>query len=169
MKVYEVVGHVREGLVWCPDCGNTGWIIFAGSADALGFCDACNLSLMPDDDGQYITKEQADRREQTAKEEAEAEAEAEAEILRVEEEAQREIADAYFEVEAIERQARKERDALKKWDMERGVRWDKAKLERFKEAYKAAGSNDIFEFEENQFVVGYAKYLIEYLEEHLRF
>lgn len=40
--------------------------------------------------------------------------------------------------------------------------WNKNKLARFKEAYAAAG--EVFEFEGNEFLKAYAKYLIQYLE-----
>ena len=51
------------------------------------------------------------------------------------------------------------------------VNWTKDKLERFRKAYVAAkdGGNDaIFKFEGYEFVVGYAKYLIEYLDGRFR-
>jgi hypothetical protein len=41
--------------------------------------------------------------------------------------------------------------------------WDLAKLKRFRRAYKNA-TTEVFEFEGAKFVVGYAKYLIEYLD-----
>lgn len=41
--------------------------------------------------------------------------------------------------------------------------WDRAKLKRFRRAYKNA-KTEVFEFEGAEFVVGYAKYLIEYLD-----
>jgi len=46
------------------------------------------------------------------------------------------------------------------------ITWDKAKLARFKLAYAEhkGDSANVFSFEGHQFVVGYAKYLIEYLE-----
>lgn len=50
------------------------------------------------------------------------------------------------------------------------VQWDKAKLAKFKAAYERAKLNpltDVFQFEGHDFVLGYAKYLIEYLESHL--
>lgn len=42
-------------------------------------------------------------------------------------------------------------------------------LERFKQAYELAAvqGKDTFVFDNNEFVVGYAKYLIEYLESQL--
>jgi hypothetical protein len=48
----------------------------------------------------------------------------------------------------------------------RVITWTAAKLKRFKVAYQAAGlaGSDTFVFDDNEFVVGYAKYLIEYLE-----
>jgi len=49
------------------------------------------------------------------------------------------------------------------------ISWDRAKLERFKQAYKKAvdARSDTFTFDGHDFVVGYAKYLIEYLEGRL--
>jgi hypothetical protein len=49
------------------------------------------------------------------------------------------------------------------------INWDRPKLERFKKAYEkaivdGARPNDTFVFDGNEFVVQYAKYLIEYLE-----
>lgn len=43
------------------------------------------------------------------------------------------------------------------------ITWDQAKLKRFRRAYKNA-KTEVFEFEGAEFVVGYAKYLIEYLD-----
>jgi hypothetical protein len=43
------------------------------------------------------------------------------------------------------------------------IMWDRAKLKRFRRAYKNA-KTEVFEFEGAEFVVGYAKYLIEYLD-----
>ena len=56
--------------------------------------------------------------------------------------------------------------------MSNTVVWNKEKLKRFKKAYVNAIGNDpvsllsesAFTFEGNEYVVGYAKYLIEYLE-----
>ncbi len=50
------------------------------------------------------------------------------------------------------------------------ISWDKQKLARFRRAYndtKGFGPNYIFEFDGREFVVGYAKYLIEYLDSKL--
>jgi len=64
------------------------------------------------------------------------------------------------------------------------ISWTREKLEQFKHAYEAAKAsyekatpqetvvthpdgNDIFVFEDNEFVIAYAKYLIEYLEPRL--
>lgn len=46
------------------------------------------------------------------------------------------------------------------------VLWDRPKLARFRRAYRAAvaAAAPTFRFDGNEFVVGYAKYLIEYLE-----
>jgi len=53
------------------------------------------------------------------------------------------------------------------------VTWDKSKFKRFKKVFQQYLVNgellpnekdSVFEFEGNDFVVGYAKYLIEYLE-----
>ena len=50
------------------------------------------------------------------------------------------------------------------------ITWTPTKLVRFKEAYKKAHEesrdtvNDVFTFEDNVFVLSYAKYLIEYLD-----
>ena len=46
------------------------------------------------------------------------------------------------------------------------IMWSPPKLKKFKRAYKAAVGTkaDTFNFEGDEFVVGYAKYLIEYLE-----
>lgn len=50
------------------------------------------------------------------------------------------------------------------------VEWNRPKLERFKQAYKHAVANGLgmFHFDGNDFVTGYAKYLIEYLENRLK-
>lgn len=47
--------------------------------------------------------------------------------------------------------------------------WDREKLARFKEAYAKVKDRpkDTFMFAGHEFVVGYAKYLIEYLEDRL--
>lgn len=46
------------------------------------------------------------------------------------------------------------------------VEFDAPKLKRFKKAYRAAvdAGADTFTFEDNEYHVGYAKYMIEYLE-----
>lgn len=50
------------------------------------------------------------------------------------------------------------------------VTWDAAKRERLRTAYKEAvkeshdSVNDVFTFEDNIYVISYAKYLIEYLD-----
>lgn len=46
------------------------------------------------------------------------------------------------------------------------INWTRPKLERFKTAFEAAlkQKGDTFSFDGNEFVKGYAKYLIEYLE-----
>jgi hypothetical protein len=52
------------------------------------------------------------------------------------------------------------------------ITWTRPKLERFKQAYQSAKATgevighdpETFTFEGNEFVPGYAKYLIEYLE-----
>jgi hypothetical protein len=46
------------------------------------------------------------------------------------------------------------------------INWTPAKLERFREVYsKAAATPDVpFTFEGHQFIVGYAKFLIQYLD-----
>lgn len=50
------------------------------------------------------------------------------------------------------------------------VEFDKAKLKRLKQAYQKAINNDqeIFLFDNNELLVGYSKYLIEYLESQLK-
>lgn len=52
---------------------------------------------------------------------------------------------------------------------EKMITWTSAMLRRFKVAYnKAVADNvDTFLFDGNEFVVGYAKYLIEYLDSRL--
>lgn len=50
------------------------------------------------------------------------------------------------------------------------VQFDRPTLERFKKAYDRAKMNpltDVFEFEGKKYVLGYAKYLIEFLDERL--
>jgi hypothetical protein len=50
------------------------------------------------------------------------------------------------------------------------ITWNGPKLQRMKDAYdraKATG-RDQFNFEGNRYVTGYAKYLIEYLEDKLK-
>ena len=46
--------------------------------------------------------------------------------------------------------------------------WDRAKLERFRHAYHMATKlprvDDVFQFDGHDFVVGYAKHLIDYLD-----
>jgi hypothetical protein len=47
------------------------------------------------------------------------------------------------------------------------VSFDKDKLELFKAKYeesKGRGANHVFKFESDEYLVSYAKYLIEYLE-----
>jgi hypothetical protein len=46
------------------------------------------------------------------------------------------------------------------------ISWTRPMLTRFKAAYKAA-TTDTFTFDGHEFVRGYAKYLIEYLEGNL--
>lgn len=50
------------------------------------------------------------------------------------------------------------------------VNWDRPMLDRFKMEYEKVrgGSDEVFQFEGNEYVVGYAKYLIEYLEQKLK-
>ena len=51
------------------------------------------------------------------------------------------------------------------------VQFDRAKLEALKKTYAENAHlhrDDVFMFEGMQFVKGYAKYLIEYLEERLK-
>lgn len=53
------------------------------------------------------------------------------------------------------------------------ITWTQPMLERFKRTYDAAvetrfSYNDTFEFDGHTFVVGYAKYLIEYLESRFK-
>ena len=50
------------------------------------------------------------------------------------------------------------------------IDWDRKKLDRFKKAYKKAKLHpltDVFTFEGHEFVLAYAKYLIEFLESKL--
>lgn len=49
------------------------------------------------------------------------------------------------------------------------IEWTRPKLERLKKAYRSAVDDKlkIFEFEGHEFIPGYAKYLIEYLEGRL--
>jgi hypothetical protein len=53
------------------------------------------------------------------------------------------------------------------------IKWTREKLERFKLAFQQAeqdaerGLTHVFTFEDNEFLVGYAKHLIEYLDAHL--
>lgn len=50
-------------------------------------------------------------------------------------------------------------------DKQTTIEWNRAMFKRFKKAYALQTDTDaVFEFEGNQFVVGYAKYLIQYLE-----
>lgn len=51
-------------------------------------------------------------------------------------------------------------------DEQKMISWTKPMLERFRKAYqKAVADNaDTFMFDGNEFVVGYAKYLIQYLD-----
>lgn len=48
------------------------------------------------------------------------------------------------------------------------ITWDRAKLERFRLAYNKARRlptiDDVFKFEGHEFVVSYARYLIQYLD-----
>ena len=47
------------------------------------------------------------------------------------------------------------------------IKWDKQKLEALKKAHTEAMDNgqDVFTFEENEYVTSFAYYLIEYLTE----
>lgn len=53
------------------------------------------------------------------------------------------------------------------------INWNRPMLKRFKKAFETAeqiqksGGSDTFIFNGNEFVVGYAKYLIQYLEKVL--
>ena len=51
-----------------------------------------------------------------------------------------------------------------------GVTFNRPKLEAFKQSYRVAvrkGADTVFEFEGNRYLVAYAKYMIQYLEERL--
>ena len=50
------------------------------------------------------------------------------------------------------------------------IKWTKPRMKQFKKEYKAAVKNGdkIFIFEGNEILVGYAKYLLEYLESRLK-
>lgn len=52
---------------------------------------------------------------------------------------------------------------------EKTILWTKPMLERFRKAYQKAVADqvDTFMFDGNEFVVGYAKYLIQYLDMNL--
>ena len=58
--------------------------------------------------------------------------------------------------------------------LETTVNWNRPKLDRLKLAYKAAVAgqektgDDVFLFEGQEYVIGYARYLIEYLGEKFR-
>lgn len=49
------------------------------------------------------------------------------------------------------------------------MNWDKQKLDEFEKAYERALENNLneFEFENHEFLVSYAKYLIEFLKTKL--
>jgi hypothetical protein len=49
------------------------------------------------------------------------------------------------------------------------ITWDRPMLERFRKAYAkaAASKDDVFTFDGHDFVLGYAKSLIEYLDGRL--
>lgn len=53
---------------------------------------------------------------------------------------------------------------------QKSIIWSAAKLKRFEAAYEEAlitlhdPKNDVFEFEDNFFILSYASYLIEYLK-----
>ena len=49
------------------------------------------------------------------------------------------------------------------------ITWDRNLLEKFRAAYTRAvkAGHDEFTFQDNVIVVGYAKYLIEYLDERI--
>ena len=54
---------------------------------------------------------------------------------------------------------------------QRTIQWDRLMLNRFKEAYALHAEGDpkaTFTFEGNVYVIGFAKYLIEYLEKQLK-
>ena len=50
------------------------------------------------------------------------------------------------------------------------INWNRARLSRFREAYKAAldSKQETFVFEGHDFVIGYAKYLIEFLDDEFK-
>lgn len=53
------------------------------------------------------------------------------------------------------------------------INWDRPMLERFKKVYNKTveekkTAQDTFMFDGHEFVVGYSKYLIEYLEDKLK-
>jgi hypothetical protein len=50
------------------------------------------------------------------------------------------------------------------------VNWDRPKLERFKKEYEKAVKENVatFKFDGKEFVPGFAKYLIEYLETRIQ-
>ena len=52
------------------------------------------------------------------------------------------------------------------FDNQATIAWDRAKLERFRKAYKDAleKPGDVFAFDGHQFVASYARYLIQYLD-----
>jgi hypothetical protein len=54
-------------------------------------------------------------------------------------------------------------------DERKMINWTRPMLERFKKEYQkaVAAKKDTFVFDGNEFVVSYAKYLIEYLESKL--
>jgi hypothetical protein len=53
--------------------------------------------------------------------------------------------------------------------MSNTITWDRQMLDRFKIAYQQAvqSQRETFFFDGHEFLVGYAKYLIEYLEQSL--
>lgn len=48
------------------------------------------------------------------------------------------------------------------------ISWDKPMRERFRKAYKKHINEEKFEFEGHEYLVHYAKYLIEYLDMRLK-
>ena len=50
------------------------------------------------------------------------------------------------------------------------ITWDRAKLERFRKAYNntVRKRHDVFMFEDHNFLVSYARYLIMYLDTQLK-